>query len=162
MSRLDILLSNIKPVEINRNAGGFIRLLALFYDIVVLSMVLFMVGAFTTLWMMVSTDSPFIADPIRTRDYIFNNEFHLYFINWLILGTVFIIYQYIYPMFKRQTFGMMFTDLTVVDENEQHVTKRKYFQRELLKIVLFPTFFLSFTKGRRPLYDKWSKTYLKK
>ncbi len=143
-------------------AGGWIRLLALFYDIALLGMFLFMFAGATTLWMMISTETPYIGDPMRARQYILENEFHLFIINWVILGAVFIFYQYLYPCLKRQTFGMLFTDLTLVDENRQKITKLHYLKRECLKIVLFPTFFLAFGKERRTFYDKLSKTYLMK
>lgn len=143
-------------------AGGWIRLLSFFYDIAILGMFLFMVGGFTTLWMMISTDSPFMADPARAREYILENEFHLYVINWVIIGVAFLAYQFLYPSLKRQTFGMMFTDLTLIDENRNKVTKGQFFKREVLKILLFPTFIISFGKERRTLYDKLTKTYLMK
>ncbi|WP_416150423.1 RDD family protein [Salipaludibacillus sp. HK11] len=151
-----------EPVAKGRRAGPYIRLLALFYDLVAIAIVLFVVGQVTTLWMMVSTESPFIGDPQRTRAYIFENEFHLLLINWVILGVTFIFIQYIYPLFKRQTFGMLFTNLTVADEYEQDVTKAMYIKRELFKIILFPTYIMSFSKNRRPLYEKFSNTYLLK
>ncbi|PYZ95004.1 hypothetical protein CR194_05675 [Salipaludibacillus keqinensis] len=154
--------SSSNAVSVDRRAGGFIRMLAFFYDLVVLAMVLFMFGAASTLWMMVSTDSPFISDPVGTREFIFENEFHLYLINWVVLGSVFLFYQYIYPMFKRQTIGMQITDITIVDEHERKISKIKYVQRELLKILLCPGFFFSFGKDKRALYDKLSNTYLMK
>ncbi|WP_026672112.1 RDD family protein [Alkalihalobacterium bogoriense] len=143
-------------------AGGIIRTIALFYDAVILGMVLYMVAGGTTLWIMTNTETLFIGNPERARQDILENEPHLFIINYVILGSIFLIYQFIYPMFKKQTFGMMIADLTLVDENRQPLTKRHYLKRECLKLVLFPTYFMSFGKERRTLYDKLTNTYLMK
>lgn len=146
----------------NLRAGGWIRSIALFYDLVILTMVLYMTSALTTIWMMTTTNSLFIGDPERARQDIWENEPHLFIINYAILGAVFLIYQVIYPAFKRRSIGMMIADLTLVDEQRQELTKWHYVKRECWKLLLFPTFFLSFWKNRRTLYDKMSKTYLMK
>ncbi|MBP3950810.1 RDD family protein [Bacillus suaedae] len=151
-----------KRVEVKLRAGGWIRLIALFYDLAVLAMFLFMFAGGTTLWMMISTDTPFIGNPELAREYIMEHEPHLFIINWIILGIVFLFYQYVYPTFKRQTFGMLFTDLTVVNEQCKEITKSQYIKRELLKLILFPTFFLAFGTEKRTLYEKYSNTYLLK
>lgn len=143
-------------------AGGWIRIVAFFYDLATLGMFMFMFAGATTLWMMIATDTSFIGDPMRARQEIIENEFHLFLINWIVLGVVFLIYQFIYPAYKRQTFGMMFTDLVLVDENRKEVTKLHYLKRECFKLLLFPTFIFAFGKQRRPLYDRLSKTYLMK
>ncbi|WNF37937.1 RDD family protein [Bacillaceae bacterium IKA-2] len=143
-------------------AGGWIRILAMIYDITVLGMFLIMFGGATTLWMLTKTETSFIGDPMRARQDIMANEPHLLIINYIILISVFLFCQIIYPAIKKQTFGMMITDLTLVDEDRKELTFWQYVKRECWKILLFPTFVLSFIKERRPLYDKMSKSYLMK
>lgn len=143
-------------------AGGWIRLLAAFYDFVIIGIFIAIFGGASTIWMLITTESPYIGDPVMTRQYILENEIHLIIITWSIIFVVIVFLQLFYSTWKKQSFGMTIVDLALCDENTGDITRMQYFKRELWKIILFPTFFMSFGRDRRTLYDKLSKTYLMK
>ncbi|QOY36697.1 RDD family protein [Anaerobacillus isosaccharinicus] len=151
-----------KMLDEKYQAGLFSRLVALFYDLMTLAITLLIVGTLTTRWMYGQTNAPELNDMVMIREYILEHEFHLFVINWVVLATVAILIQYVFPMFSKQTVGMKMVGLYLRDENAIEISKVQYVKRELMKLYLFPTLFLSLKKGKRPLYDEKSKSYLLK
>ncbi|RXJ02405.1 hypothetical protein DS745_06790 [Anaerobacillus alkaliphilus] len=141
-------------------ASFFSRLLAIFYDLITLAVVLIISGILMTWWMFHQSNAPDTSNLFYIREYIWEHEFHLFVINWIVLGIVAIVVQYIIPMFSKQTVGMKMVGLYLRDENANEISKSQYAKREMLKVFLFPTIFFSFKKGKRPLYDQYSKTFL--
>ncbi|MDT8862694.1 RDD family protein [Alkalihalobacillus sp. MEB130] len=144
-----------------QRAGGWIRLIAAFFDFVFLALILIVTSAITTFWMIVQSEAP--SDNIEfIRRYMWENEFHLYVINWIVILMVFVTVHLLYAIKGKRTIGMKIVDLYVYNEKAEKPTGGQFFMREMLKYVLFPFFIMSFGKGRRTLYDKWTKTYLVK
>ncbi len=151
-----------KMLDQKYHANFMYRILSFFYDVVVLVVALTIVGSITTWWMFSQTNAPDMTNMNLVREYMWENEFHLFVINWIVLAVVAILIQYVYPAFsKQQTVGMMMTGLYLRDENAKKIDKRQYLKRELMKLYLFPTVLLTL-RGERPLYDEKSKTYLLK
>lgn len=151
-----------KMLDEKYQAGLFSRLVALFYDLVTLTVALLIVGTLTTRWMYGQTNAPELNNMVIIRQYIWEHEFHLFVINWVVLATIAILIQYIFPTFSKQTVGMKMVGLYLRDENAKEISKSQYLKRELMKLYLFPTLFLSLKKGKRPLFDEKSKSYLLK
>lgn len=151
-----------KMLDEKYQAGLVSRLVGLFYDLMTLAIALLIVGTLTTRWMYGQTNAPELNDMVLIREYIWKHEFHLFIINWIILAIVAILIQYIFPTFSKQTVGMKMVGLYLRDENAKEISKSQYLKRELMKLYLFPTLFLSLKKGKRPLYDEKSKSYLLK
>lgn len=146
-------------LEPKQRAGGWIRLWAGFFDFIFLALIMIVAGALTTSWMFVQSESP--SDNIEyIRHYIWENEFHLYVINWIVLLAVFLLVHFIYALKEKRTIGMIMVDLYVYNERAEKPSATQFLLRELLKYILFPFFLMSFLYTRRTLYDKWTKTYL--
>ncbi|ARK28596.1 RDD family protein [Halalkalibacter krulwichiae] len=144
-----------------QRAGGWIRLVAGFFDFIFLALVMIVTSTITTFWMVVQSEAP--SDNIEfIRRYMWEREFHLYVINWLVLLFVFLLIHFIYALRGKRTVGMRIVDVYVYNEKAEKPTVIQFFKREMLKYLLLPSFFMSFAAQRRPLYDKWSKTYLVK
>ncbi|OIJ11621.1 hypothetical protein BKP35_11825 [Anaerobacillus arseniciselenatis] len=148
-----------KMLDEKHHATAFNRSCAFFYDMVVLVVVLVMTSVVTTWWMGHQSNAPHSLEGVQLREYILEHEFHLFVINWIVLATVGILFQFIFPMMKRKTIGMRMVGLYLKDEHAKDISKGTYLKRECLKLVLFPTMFI---KGKRPLYDRLTKTYLLK
>lgn len=151
-----------KMLDEKYQAGLFSRLVALFYDLMTLAVALLIVGTLTTRWMYGQTNAPELNNMVLIREYIWEHEFHLFVINWAVLGAIAILIQYVFPMFSKQTVGMKLVGLYLRDENAEEISKGQYIKREIMKLYLFPTLFFSIKNGKRPLYDEKSKSYLLK
>lgn len=149
-----------KFLDVKHQVPFFTRLLAMFFDMITLFIALVTTGIFTTIWMIAQSNAPNSENMTFIRQYIWEHEFHLFVINWILLGIVALSIQYIFPMFSKQTVGMMILGLYLRDEEAKEITKRRYLMREFLKLFLFPTLFLALIKRERPLYDQKSGTYL--
>ncbi|KHF39086.1 RDD family protein [Halalkalibacter okhensis] len=144
-----------------QRAGGWIRLVAGFFDFIFLSLILILISAMTTFWMVVQSEAP--SDNILfIRQYMWENEFHLYVINWIVIFLVFLSIHVLYAFRGKRTIGMKMVDLYVYNEEAEKPSGMQFFGREMLKYVLFPFFLMSFGRNRRTLYDRWTKTYLVK
>ncbi|MFN7251377.1 MAG: RDD family protein [Anaerobacillus sp.] len=143
-------------------AGFWTRIIGVFYDIITLSVALVVVGTITTRWMFGQTQAPDLNDMVLVRQYMWEHEIHLFVINWLVLATVAILIQFVFPTISRQTVGMKMLGLYLRDEHAKEISKRQYLKRELMKLYLFPTIVFSLQNRKRPLYDEKSKTYLLK
>ncbi len=141
-------------------ASFFSRLLAIFFDLITLAVVLIISGIVMTWWMFQQSNAPDTSNLVYIREYIWEHEFHLFVVNWIMLGIVALVVQYIIPMFSKQTVGMKIVGLYLRDEQAKEISKTQYLKRELLKLCLFPTIFYSLKKGKQPLYDRFSKIYL--
>ncbi|OIJ15490.1 hypothetical protein BKP35_00400 [Anaerobacillus arseniciselenatis] len=162
-----------KMLDEKHYAGIVSRLVAFFYDLVALVVTFIVVGNVMTMWLVVQSNSPMTEDvsPMgalsgvnltELRAYIYEHEFHLMVINWIVIVLALLLIQYIFPMFKRQTIGMKILGLYLKDEKAQDITKKQYLKRELFKLIMFPTIFQMFGKEKRPLYDRRAKVYLLK
>jgi uncharacterized RDD family membrane protein YckC len=140
------------------HAGLFHRLISFIYDIVVIVFVWFVSGIITSFWMLKQSDAPSI-NLQDIHSYIWENEFHLYLISWVVQIFFVLLFHYVIPMFKRQTIGMSMVGLYLQNKEAKKVSKRQYIKRECLKLFLFPTLFVN---PKRPLYDRLTKTYLLK
>ena len=148
-------------LDTQQRAGGWIRMWAGFFDFIFLTLIMIVTAAVTTSWMFVQSQSP--SDNIDyIRQYIWENEFHLYVINWIVLLIVFLTVHFIYAVRDKRTIGMIIVDLYVYNERAEKPNAGQFFIRELLKYLLFPFFLMSFSSSRRTLYDKITNTYLVK
>ncbi|MDQ0255806.1 putative RDD family membrane protein YckC [Evansella vedderi] len=152
----------VKKMLDERYYAGFSqRVIAFFYDMFSLLVVLCLVGSVSTWWVVSRSNAPDDATLTQLMDYIYEYEFHLVIINTVVLSLTAIVFHFILPAFKRQTIGMKMVGLYLLDENANEITKGQYLKRELLKLVLFPTLFmLLIGKGKRPLYDRMTGVYL--
>ncbi|MFC0560472.1 RDD family protein [Halalkalibacter alkalisediminis] len=145
----------------HQRAGGWMRLWAGLFDFIFLALIMIITAAITTSWMFVQSESP--SDNIEyIRHYIWENEFHLYIINWIVLLVVFFTVHLIYSVREKRTIGMIIVDLYVYNERAEKPSAAQFFIREMLKYLLFPFFLTSFASSRRTLYDKITNTYLVK
>jgi uncharacterized RDD family membrane protein YckC len=144
-----------------QRASGWFRLAAGFFDFIFLSLILITTSTITTFWMVVQSEAP-SDNIVFIRKYMWENEFHLYLINWTVIFIVFLMIHVLYAFKGKRTIGMRIVDLYVYNEDAEKPSGLQFFCREMLKYLLFPFFLMSFGRKRRTLYDKWTKTYLVK
>jgi hypothetical protein len=112
-----------KMLDEKYQAGFFPRVVGLFFDLITLLVTLIIFGVITTWWMYKQSNAPDLNDMVLVREYIWEHEFHLFVISWIVLAIVAILTQYVFPMFARQTVGMKMVGLHLRDENAKEVTK---------------------------------------
>ncbi|QOY33820.1 RDD family protein [Anaerobacillus isosaccharinicus] len=150
-----------KLTAVHYRAGIGSRILGFIYDLITMFFLWVIVGIFTTLWMLVTSNAPG-DDFIFIRTYILENEPHLFYTAIGIQIFVLLLYLFVLPVtFKiPRSVGMMMAGTKFLDMNANEITKLTFLKRECLKWILFPGIFLSLRKSKQSAADSLTKTYV--
>ncbi|MFN7250570.1 MAG: RDD family protein [Anaerobacillus sp.] len=150
-----------KLTAVHYRASFWSRILGFIFDLVTMFFLWLIVGVFTTLWMLVTSNAP-SDDFIFIRTYILENEPHLFYTAIGIQIVVLLLYLFILPItFKYpRTVGMMIAGTKFLGTDAKEITKLTYLKRELLKWILFPGALLLFRKNKQSAADLLTKTYV--
>ncbi len=140
-------------------ATPFSRILSFIYDLFAMFFIWLIVGTITTLWMVVTSNSP-DDDLAYIRAYILEFEPHLFYTAIAIQVFFLLVYAFIIPLTfqTHRTIGMMIAGIKYLDIKASEISKFTFLKRELLKWILFPGFILSVTKDKQSLADKLTNT----
>lgn len=151
-----------KMLDPRMRAGWLPRTISFFYDLVFLSLLLFIASAITTIWMMATADPPKDIDLLEIRQYFLDHHPQLLLIDQIIKVFIGITYFFFIPLLgnDHRTFGMVAMGISLMNEQGESVTRKEYLLRECLRWVIFPGFIYAFSKEKRALHDRWTKTYV--